>query len=136
MQATRKILSTREGTLGFAAVAGLLAVAILMVFIRGYKRSLDKSAEPVTVLVAKGELPKGSSGDLIAGKGLFQATGFKREQVKEGAITDPASLSGVVAVHNIVRGQQLTQSDFAKPTDPVMSKLGADERAISIPLDS
>ena len=136
MQATRKILSTREGTLGFAAVAGLLAVAILMVFIRGYKRSLDKSAEPVTVLVAKGELPKGSSGDLIAGKGLFQATGFKREQVKEGAITDPASLRGQVAAHNLVPGQQLTTADFTKPTDPVMSKLGDDQRAVTVPLDA
>ena len=75
MQATRKILSTREGTLGFAAVAGLLAIAVLMVLMRGYKRSLDKGAEPVTVLVAKSELPKGSSGDMIAAKGLFQATG-------------------------------------------------------------
>ncbi len=136
MQATRKILSTREGTLGFAAVAGLLAVAILMVFIRGYKRSLDKSAEPVTVLVAKGELPKGSSGDLIAGKGLFQATGFKREQVKEGAITDPASLRGQVAAHDLVPGQQLTTADFSKPTDPVISKLGEDQRAVTVPLDA
>src|ERR671932_1781196 len=136
MQATRKILSTREGTLGFAAVAGLLAVAILMVFIRGYKRSLDKGAEPVTVLVAKADLPKGSSGDLIAAKGLFQATGFKREQVKEGAITDPASLRGQVAAHNLVPGQQLTTADFTKPTDPVMSKLGDDQRAVTLPLDT
>ena len=136
MTAVRRLLSTREGTLALAVVAALVAAATLMAFLHGYKRTLDESAQPVTVLVAKEPLPKGSSGDLIARKGLFQATGFKREQVKEGAITDPASLSGVVAVHNIVRGQQLTTGDFAKPTDPVISKLGADERAISIPLDS
>jgi Flp pilus assembly protein CpaB len=135
MQATRKILSTREGTLGFAAVAGLLAIAVLMVFMRGYKRSLDKGAEPVTVLVAKSELPKGSSGDMIAAKGLFQATGFKREQVKQGAITDPASLRGQVAAHPIVRGQQLTTADFTRPNDPVLSKLGEDQRAVTVPLD-
>src|SRR5919198_5140486 len=115
MQATRKILSTREGTLGFAAVAAVLALGVLMVFIRGYKRSLDRGAEPVTVLVAKTDLPKGSSGDMIATKGLFQATGFKREQVKEGAITDPASLRGTVAAQAIVPGQQLTTADFTKP---------------------
>src|ERR671928_320806 len=136
MQATRKLLSTRQGTLGLAILAGLLAVAALLAFMSGYKRNLDKGAQPITVLVAKSDLPKGSSGDLIARKGLFQATGFKREQVENGAITDPASLRGVVAVHDIVRGQQLTTSDFAKPTDPVLSKLGPDDRAISIPLDS
>jgi Flp pilus assembly protein CpaB len=136
MQATRKILSTREGTLGFAAVAAVLALGVLMVFIRGYKRSLDRGAEPVTVLVAKTDLPKGSSGDMIATKGLFQATGFKREQVKEGAITDPASLRGTVAAQAIVPGQQLTTADFTKPNDPVLSKLGEDQRAVTVPLDA
>jgi Flp pilus assembly protein CpaB len=136
MQATRKLLSTRQGTLGLAVLAGLLAVAALLTFMSGYKRNLDKDAQPVTVLVAKGSLPKGSSGDLIARKGLFQATGFKRQQVEDGAITDPAGLRGLVAVKEIVPGQQLTTADFAKPSDPVLSKLGADERALSVPLDS
>jgi pilus assembly protein CpaB len=136
VQATRKLLSTRQGTLGLAVLAGLLAIAALLAFMGGYKRNLDKGAQPVTVLVAKGEMPKGSSGDLIAKKGLFQATGFKRDQVEEGAITDPASLRGLVAVREIVPGQQLTIADFAKPSDPVLSKLGDDQRAISIPLDS
>lgn len=135
MQFTRKILSTREGTLGFATLAALLAIGVLLVFMRGYKSSLNQGAEPVTVLVAKDQLPKGSSGDLIAGKGLFQATALKREQVKEGAITDPASLRGLVAAHNVVPGQQLTTADFAKPSDPVLSKLGEDQRAITVPLD-
>jgi len=136
MQATRKLLSTRQGTLGLAVLAGLLAIATLLAFMSGYKRNLDEGAQPVTVLVAKGEMPKGSSGDLIAKKGLFQATGFKRDQVEEGAITDPASLRGLVAVRELVPGQQLTTADFAKPTDPVLSKLGDDQRAISIPLDT
>jgi Flp pilus assembly protein CpaB len=136
VQTTRKILSTREGTLAAAGVAALLAVAILLVFMHGYKRSLDASAEPVTVLVAKSPLPKGSSGDQIAAKGLFQATGFKREQVKEGAITDPGSLRGLVARQALVPGQQLTTADFAKPTDPILSKLSEDERAVTVPLDS
>jgi pilus assembly protein CpaB len=136
VKVARKVLSTREGTLTFAILAALLAAGILMVFISGYKRSLDANAEPVTVLVAKEPLPKGSSGDLIAKKGLFQATGLKREQVKEGAITDPASLRGQVARHEIVRGQQLTTADFGKPTNPVLSKLSDSARAVSVPLDA
>jgi Flp pilus assembly protein CpaB len=136
MHATRKLLSTRQGTLGLAVLAGLLAIGALLTFMSGYKRNLDKGAQPVTVLVAKGDLPKGSSGDLIAKQGLFQATGFKREQVADGAITDPASLRGLVAVREIVPGQQLITADFARPSDPVLSKLGNDQRAVSIPLDT
>src|SRR3954454_8640721 len=124
MQYTRKLLSSRQGTLGLAVLAGLLALGALLAFMSGYKHNVNKDAQPVTVLVAKQELPKGSSGDLIAKKGLYQATAFKLDQVKDGAITDPASLSGLVAVRDIVPGQQLTTVDFAKPTDPVLSKLG------------
>jgi Flp pilus assembly protein CpaB len=133
---TRKILSTREGTLAVAAVAALIALATLLVFVRGYKRSVDDGAQPVTVLVAKSPLEKGSSGDAIARRGLFQATGFKREQVKDGAITDPGSLRGLVTAHEIVPGQQLTTADFMKQTDPVLSRLSADERAVTVPLDA
>ncbi len=136
MQATRKLLSTRQGTLALAVLAGLLAIGTLLAFMNGYKRNLDEGAQPVTVLVAKGVMPKGSSGDLIAKKGLFQAAGLDREQVKEGAITDPASLRGQVARHKIVRGQQLTTADFGKPTNPVLSKLSDSARAVSVPLDA
>ena len=104
MRTARKLLSTREGTLGFATLAGLLAVGLLLAFMGAYRNSVDEGAQPVTVLVARDSLPKGVSGDVIAEKGRFQATGFKRDQVKEGALTDPASLRGQVAVHNLVRG--------------------------------
>ena len=78
MTKVRNVLSTRQGTLVFAALIAVLAAGTLLTALHGYKKSLDKSAEPVTVLVAKDPLPKGSSGDVIAKEGLFQATGIKR----------------------------------------------------------
>jgi len=136
VQVTRKLLSTREGTLAFAGLAGVVAIALLLAFIQGYKRTVNEGADPVTVLVARGSLPKGTSGDVVAEKGMFQATGLKRDQVKEGAITDPASLRGQVAAHDLVRGQQLTVEDFTKPSNRVLSRLSGNERAVTVPLDS
>jgi Flp pilus assembly protein CpaB len=136
VQLIRKSLSTREGTLAFAGLAGVLAIAILLAVMNGYKRTLDEGAQPVTVLVARDTLAKGTSGDVLAQKGLFQATGLKRDQVKQGAITDPASLRGMVAAHELVRGQQLTVADFVRPANGVLSRLGGDQRAVTIPLDS
>jgi Flp pilus assembly protein CpaB len=136
MHLTRKLLSTREGTLGFATLAGLLAIGVLVAFMHGYKRTVDDGAQPVTVLVARNALPKGVSGDVIAEKGMFQATGLKRDQVKEGAITDPAGLRGQVATHDLVRGQQLTAADFGKPSNRVLSRLQGDQRAVAIPVDT
>src|SRR4051812_10068380 len=136
MKVTRKLMSTREGTFALAGIAAVAAIGILLAFMSGYKRNLNEGAQPLTVLVARDSLPKGTSGDVIAEKGMFQATGLKREQVKQGAITDAASLRGQVATHDLVRGQQLTVADFAKPTNQVLSRLDADERAVTIPLDS
>lgn len=136
MQLMRKSLSTREGTIAFAVLAAILALGILLVFMNGYKKSVDDGAQPVTVLVARDNLAKGSPGDVIAEKGLFQATGLKRDQVKDGAITDPASLRGQVAAHDLVRGQQLTTADFTQPANGELSRLAGDERAVTIPLDS
>jgi Flp pilus assembly protein CpaB len=60
-----------------------------------------------------------------------------KDQVKDGAITDPASISGKIASHDIYPNQQLTTSDFADaPTDAVTTKITGNQRAISIPLDS
>jgi Flp pilus assembly protein CpaB len=136
MNLVRRVLATREGTIAFAIVAAVLAAVMLMAFTRGYKRSVERNGESVTVLVAKDALPKGSSGDIIAEKGLFQTTGFARDQVKDGAITDPATLRGLVAAHPLVRGQQITIADFVKPSDPVISRLADVRRAMTIPLDS
>jgi Flp pilus assembly protein CpaB len=136
MQVTRKLLATREGTLGFAALAGVLAVVLLLMFMHTYKRTVDDGAQPVTVLVARESLAKGVSGDVLAEKGMFQATGLKRDQVKDGAITDPAGLRGQVSVHAIVRGQQLTEADFGKPNNHVLSRIAGDQRAVSVGLDA
>jgi len=118
MQAARKILSTRQGTLGFAAAAAALAIVVLLVFMQSYKRSLDQRADPVTVLVAKGELPRGSSGDVVAGKGLFKATGFKREQVREGAITDPSSLRASVDFAELLQRAAMASLERGYPDVP------------------
>jgi Flp pilus assembly protein CpaB len=136
VQMTRKLLSTREGTLAVAALAGIVALGILLAFISGYKRRLNADAQPVPVLVARQSLAKGASGDLIAAKGMFQVTGIKRDQVKDGALTDPASLRGMVAAHDLVRGQQLTLADFVHPANAALSRLGPHDRAVAVPLDS
>jgi pilus assembly protein CpaB len=136
VKTTRKLLSTREGTLAVAALAAILALAVVLTFISGYKRQLNTDAQPVTVLVARDSMAKGTPGDVIAQKGLFQATGLKRGQVKQGAITDPGSLRGMVATHDLVRGQQLTLADFAHPSNPVLTRLAPGDRAVSVPLDS
>jgi Flp pilus assembly protein CpaB len=91
----------------------------------------------VSVLVANKLIPQSSSGDVIASQKWYSVVNTPKDQVKDGAITDPASISGKIASHDIYPNQQLTTSDFADaPTDAVTTKITGNQRAISIPLDS
>ena len=49
------------------------------------------------MLVAKDLIPKGTSGTVIAEKQLFQAATLAKDDLKVGAISDPAYLNGRVA---------------------------------------
>jgi Flp pilus assembly protein CpaB len=132
----QKLLATRGGTAAVAGAAALLAFLVFLLFMNQYRSSVDDSSEPVGVLIAKSLIPKGMSGDLIGTQELFQPTTAPKSQVKDGALTDPATLHGRVAVDDIYPGQQLTTGDFSTTTtDAIATKITADQRAVSVPLD-
>ena len=133
----QKLLATRGGTAAVAGGAALLATLIFLVYLNSYRNSVDASSEPIGVLIAKSLIPKGMSGDLIGSQELFQPTTAPKSQVKDGALTDPATLRGRVAVDDIYPGQQLTTGDFSTTTtDAIATRISADQRAVSIPLDT
>lgn len=137
MQFAQKILSTRGGTVAVSVLAALLAGAIFLVYLHRYRASVDDSSTPMTVLVAKSLIEKGTSGSIIGENDLFQSTTAPKSELKDGAITDPASLRGRVAVDDIYPGQQLTTADFAPIAgNAVATNLTGNERAISIPIDT
>jgi Flp pilus assembly protein CpaB len=91
----------------------------------------------VTVLVAKNLIPKGTPGEAIGTKVLFQATTVPKSQVKEGALSDPSALRGEVALTDIYPGEELTVGSFGPlRAGAVASQLSGFERAVSIPVDA
>jgi Flp pilus assembly protein CpaB len=132
----QKLLATRGGTAAVAGGAALLATLIFLIYLNSYRNSVDESSEPIGVLIAKSLIPKGMSGDIIGSQELFQPTTAPKSQVKDGALTDPATLRGRVAVDDIFPGQQLTTADFSTTTtDAIATRITSDQRAVSIPLD-
>lgn len=136
MQVMQKMLSTRGGTVALGGIAALMAAFVLLLYLNQYRSSVSADAEPVPVLVAKTLIEKGMPGDVVGVKRLFQSDATPKEQVRDGAITDPSTLRGRVAVEDIYPGQQLTVTDFAATTDAIGAKLVGKNRAISVPLDS
>jgi Flp pilus assembly protein CpaB len=131
------LLSSRRGTILVGAAAAVLAAILLVVYLNRYRASLNGSAEPATVLVAKSLIQKGAPGNLVGSTHQFQVASIPKDQLKDGALTDPGALAGLVAAKNIYPGQQLTLAEFT-PTVPgsLQTNLTKRDRAISIPFDS
>jgi pilus assembly protein CpaB len=136
MEFAHRLFSTRGGTLLLAWLAAAIAGIAVFVYVRDYRQSVKTGGQPATVLVAKSLIPKGTPGELIATKQLFQAQTIRESQLREGALADPSSLVGKVAATDILPGTQLTTSAFAAASTTLASKLVANQRAITIPIDS
>jgi Flp pilus assembly protein CpaB len=128
-------MSTRRGTFLAGATAAVLAALLLAMYVSRYRSSVNQGSSKVAVLVAKANILKGTSGDVIASNGGFQVTSIRKDQAKNGAIVDPAQRRGTVAKTEIFSRQQLTASDFVPATGSLTGQLTGDLRAIAIPLD-
>lgn len=136
MELAHRLVSTRKGTLFVALLAALLAGISIVVYLNSYRDSVRSGGALVTVLVAGDTIPRGTSGNVLASKGLYTAATIRESQLRDGAISDPASLQGMVAAREILEGAQLTAADFVVAGDSLSATLTDRERVISIPLDS
>jgi Flp pilus assembly protein CpaB len=132
---SKKFLSTRRGTVTLAALAGLAALGVLLLFMSNYRSSVQAGASDVRVLVASQTLDAGTPGDAIAEAGLTKAVTITEDEASEGAITDSGAIAGQVLTEPVYEGQQLTEAAFAAGADPIAGKLEGTQRAISVPVD-
>ena len=135
MELAQRIISSRRGSLYASLVAAVLAGIVILAYVNGYRKNLQATSTPVTVLVARHTIEKGTAGTVIATKGLFTVTTIRESQLREGAFSDPASLSGKVATTPIYKGAQLTATDFSASSDSLASTLSDRQRIIAVPLD-
>ena len=120
----QRFTSSRSGTLVLGGLAALVAGALLLIYVSQVRQDANGQSATVSVLVANKLIPQSSSGDVIASQKWYSVVSTPKDQVKDGAITDPASISGKVASHDIYPNQQLATSDFTDaPTDAVTTKL-------------
>jgi pilus assembly protein CpaB len=132
-----KLLTTRRGTLTLGIVAAVLAAIALLVYLNQYRNSVDSGAQPVSVLVAKSLIQKGTPGNIVGSTHLYALSTIPRKQVKTGAFVDPATLTGKVAATDVYPGQQLTEADFVAANGAALTQnLASDQRAVVVPLDS
>jgi len=132
-----RLLSTRGGTAALGVLAAVVAGVFVLLYLNQYRNSVKASSGPVTVLVAKKLIHKGTPGDYVGNANLFVPTRVPESKAIVGAITDPVAFKGRVAVDDIFPGQQITAADFSlSASAAIQTKLVKDQRGIAIPVDS
>jgi pilus assembly protein CpaB len=137
VEIAQNLFTTRRGSLLVGAAAAVLAGIILLAYLHSYRNSVNSASAPVSVLVAKNLIQKGTPGDIIGTSSQFQVASVPKGQLQVGALTDPAALSGRVAVTDIYPGQQFTAAYFAfAPPGTLQTKISGSDRAISVQIDA
>jgi len=137
VEIAQNLFTTRRGSLLVGAAAAVLAGLILFVYLHSYRNSLNSTAAPASVLVAKNLIQKGTPGDIIGTSDQFQVASVPKGQLQVGALTDPAALSGRVAATDIYPGQQLTETSFAYAAPGTLqTKITGTDRAIALSIDA
>jgi Flp pilus assembly protein CpaB len=130
------LFSTRRGSILVGVGVAVLAAIVLFAYLHQYRNSVNSSAVPASVLVAKNLIQKGTPGDIIGSSGQYQVASVPKGQLQLGALTDPAALNGRVAVADIYPGQQLTAASFAYAAPgSLTTKLSGTDRAINVTTD-
>jgi Flp pilus assembly protein CpaB len=136
MEYAQRLISTRRGAVLVAALAAILAGILIVAYVQKYRNSVNSEGAPVTVLIAKQAIAKGTAGTVIATTGLYSATTIRQSQLLNGAFSDAASLRDKVTTRDVFPGSQLTAADFAPAATDVAASLTKHQRIITIPFDS
>jgi Flp pilus assembly protein CpaB len=128
-----KLFTTRQGTILLGVIAAVIAAIALLVYLNQYRNSVNSGKTLITVITAKSLIQRGTPGNVIGTTGVYEKTSLPKNQLKTGAILDPSTLTGKVALVDIYPGQQLTAADFgvAKAGTPILAR---NQREVVIPL--
>jgi Flp pilus assembly protein CpaB len=118
-------------------MAGILAAAILVAYLHRYRASVRDANVPVTILTANTLIEKGTSGEVIATQDLYKVSSTAKGEVISGAITDPDTLKGRIAVEDIYPGEQLTVAKLSTGAAiSLANKITGEQRAVTLPIES
>jgi Flp pilus assembly protein CpaB len=111
----------------------LAAVAALLTsfYVTSYKRHVQRGEDHVTVLVAKKDIPIGTTGADAAA--FLSPMEVPQRSVVPGAISKPEDLAGLVASQQTLQGEEVTTRRFSPRTEVgVRAQLSGTLRAFSV----
>ncbi len=102
-------------TRSLLAAIGLAVVAALLVgfYVSSVRHHVTTSQQHVGVFVAARDIPEGTAGADVVGKGFLRREQVLRESVVPGAISSPAQIEKLVAAQETYAGEQISLARFS-----------------------
>ena len=108
-----------------AIVIGLVAVLLVVNYVRGIEDRANNNAKRVDVYVAKTDIPRGTPGDTASSDGSVGVAQIPQEFRPASAITTTDEIQKKVALFNIPQNTPIVQDMFV---DPAQSQISFRER--------
>ena len=105
-------MKSRLLVLAAAIVLGVIAALLTASYLRDASARLSEEAEPVQVLVAVTDVPRGTSAEDLIEDGLAEVREIPRRYVAEGAVSSTTAIAGQVLATSLGAGEQLTATRF------------------------
>jgi len=127
-------MNRRRILLLVAALVAALGTLLVFVYARGADRRAEARFDTVDVLVAVAPIEAGESIDVIQQGAKIALKAMPRDTLVEGALSDTASLSGLVASQPILPGEQIVSGKFGGLAQSSQLPIPEDKIAVSVNL--
>jgi Flp pilus assembly protein CpaB len=115
----------------------LVGVLLVLLYVTGYRKDVQRGADLVSVFVAARDIPEGTDGTALAGGGYLKRESVLRRNVVGGAISSTDQIASLAAAGTIVSGEQITVRQFRPVAQQgVLASISGNERAMTVPGDA
>ena len=127
-------MSYRIRNIGLAIGLALIAALLVSFYVSNYRKNVQQAEGTVKVWVASLDIPAGTPGSEVVGKGMLESELIAKRNVAPGAIASPDQIAKLVAVDPVYAGEQVTTRRFATVEEKgIRSQLSGTQRAIAVP---
>lgn len=120
-----------------ALVLGGTAAILAAGYLKGARTEIEAQSEPVKVLVAKEDLPRGLTAEDLVARKLIAEQEVPRRFVPAGAVSSARTLEGMVLAVPLSAGEFVTQGRFQFPSTAGLAySVPEDFVALSLPVDA
>ena len=129
-------MSYRIRNIGLAIGLALIAALLVSFYVSNYRKNVQQAEGTVKVWVASLDIPAGTPGSEVVGKGMLKSVDVAKRNVAPGAIATPDQIAQLVAVDPVYAGEQVTTRRFATVEEKgIRSQIAGTARAIQVPGD-